>query len=181
MIKKNVPFCDNNGCYVIVAGTLCQCPVVLVNVLTPNHDDESMKKLLSSILKLHSHYLILGVIWTLIDSLLDKPNPKATSPSKMAQALSQFIHPWRFLLLTDKQFTIFSLVRKSHSCIDYFVIDKTSLPSVASIKYLARVNSDHSPTSYTQISNTNPKNSVLGNLTFHFYQIFTSATISLNL
>lgn len=101
MIKKNVPFhpaetfCDNNGCYVIVAGTLCQCPVVLVNVLAPNHDDESMKKLLSSIRKLHSHYLILGGdMNTVIDSLLDKPNPKATSPSKMAQALSQFIHPW---------------------------------------------------------------------------------------
>lgn len=58
LIRKNVPFnpvetiYDNNGRYVIVAGILCQYPVVLVNVYDPNHDDEEFKKkLISSIPK----------------------------------------------------------------------------------------------------------------------------------
>lgn len=121
MIKKNVPFnhvetiCDNNGRYVIVVGTLCQYPVVLVNVYAPNHDDEVfMKNLLSSIPKLHSHYFVLEGDLNTVMNPLDKSNPKSITLSKMAQTLSQFIDqhgyidPWRSLHPTDKQFSFFS-------------------------------------------------------------------------
>lgn len=116
MKSKNAAFsltgtiCDNNGRYVIVVGTLCQYPVVLVNVYAPNYDDEDfMKKLLSSIPKLHSHYLTLvGDMNTVINPLLDKSNSKAATPS-IAQTLSQFmaqcgyIDHWQSLHPTDKQ------------------------------------------------------------------------------
>lgn len=130
----------------MVVGTLCQHPVVLANAYAPNHDDEDfMKKLLSSIPKLHSHHLILGGdMNTVLNPLLDKSNPKTATPAKMAQTLSQFmsqyscIDPWRSLHPTDKQFSFFSHVHKTHSRIDYFIIDKSFLSSAVYTNYFGK-------------------------------------------
>lgn len=100
MIRKNVPFkpdktvCDNDGHYIIVAGTLCQYPVILVNVYAPNYDEKDVRKKLSSIPNLHSHYSVLDGD---MNPVLDKSNPKTAAPSKMAQTLSQFMNQYGYI------------------------------------------------------------------------------------
>ena len=159
LINKNVNFipsntiCDTNGRYIIVTGSLCHTPVVLVSVYAPNWDDlEFMKKLISSLPDLRTHKLIFGGdINCVLDPRVDRSNPRIVSLSKMATALSTFldqcgcIDPWRTTHPNDRQYSCYSHKYKTYSRIDYFFIDKTLLPAVISTEYSSIVHSDHSP------------------------------------
>ena len=142
---------DTGGRYVIVTGTLCQIPVVLVNVYAPNWDDASfVNNLLSSIPSLDTHRLILGGdLNTAICPLLDKSNPRNQQQSAMARAFDVFmkengcVDPWRNRNPQGRTFSFFSNLHKTFTRIDYYFIDRFFLPAVESCDYTAIVISDH--------------------------------------
>lgn len=158
LIKRNVQFTstsitsDPNGRFIIVSGVLYQKPVVLVSVYAPNWDDHNFfKLLLSNIPNLNSHLLVLGGdLNCVMDPKCDRSSSRPMTPSKSAQTLSTFmdqfgyVDPWRSLHPLARQYSFFSHRHRSFSRIDYFIIDKTVLPSVISVQYSPITVSDHS-------------------------------------
>ncbi len=158
-ISKKIQFVATNvisdpcGRYVMVVGSLFHTPVLLVNVYAPNWDDvDFASKLLASLPNLNTHQLILGGdLNCAIDPSLDRSNPKAASPSKMAKCFSTFmedngyVDPWRFSNPESKVFSFFSQVHFTLSRIDYFWVDRAYLSSIKCIDYLPIIISDHAP------------------------------------
>ncbi len=158
LINKKVQFsstdviADRNGRYLIVAGTLMQKKILLVNVYAPNFDDvEFANRLLGNIPFLNTHLLILGGdLNCVLDPVLDRSNPRNLIQSAMSKTFSYFmkqnglIDPWRFRNPSIKKFSFFP-VHQSFSRIDYFFIDSTLNSCVNSSDYLGMVISDHSP------------------------------------
>lgn len=144
---------DPQGRFIIVSGRLFHSPVVLVCIYAPNWDDaEFFKKIMSLLPDLNSQRLIFGGDMNCVmQTSLDRSNPRPIPTSKMAQALSSLmthigcVDPWRFLNPNKKEFSCFSHVHQSYSRIDYFFIDKCLLHSVKSVQYSAIVESDHAP------------------------------------
>lgn len=144
---------DPQGRYVMVLGSLNNVTVVLVNLYTPNWDDEAfVGKVISLLPNLNTHHLILGGdLNCTINPLLDKSSQKRDAPSKMAKAFSSFmsrtgcVDPWLFLYPEAKQFSFYSQVHKTFSRIDYFFIDSYLLSSVTYTEYSTIVISDHAP------------------------------------
>lgn len=144
---------DPGGRYIIVSGTLNQMPVVLVSVYAPNWDSPNfMSTLFSHLPNLNSHHLILGGdLNCVVDSSLDRSQPRSTMPSAMSKTLLTLmdrvgcVDPWRFFHPKTKDFSYFSTVHQVYSRIDFFFIDKTLLPLVRSTDYTAIVISDHAP------------------------------------
>lgn len=144
---------DPQGRYIIVAGHLFHTPVALVNVYAPNWDDpDFFKKILTLLPNLNTHLLVFGGDMNcVIDTTLDRSNPKTTQMSKMSRELSNIMcqlgcaDPWRFFNPSKKEFSCFSHVHQTYSRIDYFFIDKRLLPAVKTIDYSAIVESDHAP------------------------------------
>ena len=109
LINKNVQFssthviADRNGRHLIVAGTLMQKKVLLVNVYAPNFDDvDFANRLLSNIPFFNTHLLILGGdLNCIFDPILDRSNPHNLTQSAMSKTFSDFmkqnglIDPWR--------------------------------------------------------------------------------------
>lgn len=159
LIHKSILFtpskviCDPQGRFLIVPGSLFNIPIILVNAYAPNWDDSSfISKLFSLIPDLDTHRLILaGDFNTVIDPSMDRSCPKTLTRSKMSQILSDLTHkigcvdPWRFLYPQKKDFSFYSNVHHTYSRIDYFFIDKTFLPAVEKVEYMAIVESDHAP------------------------------------
>lgn len=110
---------DPGGRYIIVSGTLNQMPVVLVSVYAPNWDSPNfMSTLFSHLPNLNSHHLILGGdLNCVVDSSLDRSQPRSTMPSAMSKTL---------LTLMDRV-----------GCVDpsFTLKLKTSLISLLSIKF----------------------------------------------
>uniref|UniRef100_A0A1A8UGS9 exodeoxyribonuclease III n=1 Tax=Nothobranchius furzeri TaxID=105023 RepID=A0A1A8UGS9_NOTFU len=159
LINKKVQFsstnviADGNGRYIIVAGTLMQKKVLLVNVYAPNFDDaEFANKLLSNIPFLNTHLLIFGgdLNCVFVPSL-DRSGPRNLTPSSMSKTFSDFmiqndlVDPWRLRNPTIKKISFFSQVHQSYSRIDYFFIDRTLNSCVTNSDYSGIVISDHSP------------------------------------
>lgn len=142
---------DSKGRYVVVTGTLCQIPVILVSVYAPNWDDACFaNNLLSSLPNLNTHRLILGGdLNCVMNPLLDRSSPRTHQQSAMSKAFSVFIQengcvdPWRDKNPHAKKFSFFSNVHNTFSRIDYFFIDQFFLPAVESCDYTAIVISDH--------------------------------------
>lgn len=155
---------DSNGCYVIVMGSLFQTPVILVSVYALNWDDvHFMKNLLSSLPNLNTHYLILGGDMNCVIDLQLNTCTRTVLPSKLSRALSSFmdqcgcIDPWRFLHPVDKQFSFFSHIHHSYTCIDNFFIHKTLLLFLVSDEYSAIAIYDHAPVALELTFKTKPK------------------------
>ena len=96
---------DKQGRFIIVSGVLNNVAVVLVNIYAPNWDDEAfLGKIIPLLPDLTRYRLILaGDLNCAICPTLDKSCPKRSTPSKLANAFSQFMNqvgcsdPWRFL------------------------------------------------------------------------------------
>ena len=138
----------------MVAGTLMQRKVLLVNVYAPNFDDvEFANRLLSNIPYLNTHLLIFGGdLNCVFDPILDRSSPRNLSQSAMSKTFSDFmkqnglIDLWRSRNPSTKKFSFFSQVHHLYSRIDYFFIDSTLNSCVnSSDDYLGIVISDHSP------------------------------------
>lgn len=159
LLSKKVQFtstnviADKNGRYLIVAGTLMQKKVLLVNVYAPNFDDvEFANRLLSNLPFLNTHLLIFGGdLNCVFDPKLDRSNPRNLTQSAMSKTFFDFmrqnslVDPWRSRNLSIKKFSFFSRVHQSYSRIDYFFIDSALNPCVVSSDYLGIVISDHAP------------------------------------
>ncbi|KAF4087388.1 hypothetical protein AMELA_G00094960, partial [Ameiurus melas] len=85
---------DVNGRYIIVAGTLMQRQVLLVNVYAPNFDDvEFANRLLSNLPFLNTHLLIFGGdLNCVFDPNLDRSNPRTQNRSAMSKTFSDFMY-----------------------------------------------------------------------------------------
>lgn len=159
LINKRVQFSssnvitDRNGRYIIVAGTLMQKKVLMVNIYAPNFDDvDFANRLLSNIPNLNTHLLILGGdLNCVFDPILDRSNPRNLTQSATCKTFSDFmtqnglVDPWRSRNPHTKKYSFFSQVHSSFSRIDYFFIDNTLNSCVLFSDYLPIVISDHSP------------------------------------
>lgn len=127
--------------------------MILVNVHAPNWDDDKfIDRIVSLMPSLDLQQLIFGGdLNCVINPILDRSNPKSTTPSKMAKSLSHFmdqmgsVDPWRALFPQHQCFSFFSPVHHSYSRIDNFFIDRMFLPYVTKTEYLTIVESDHAP------------------------------------
>lgn len=159
LINKRVQFtplkimADKNGTYLIVVATLCNNPVLLVNVYAPNFDNPGFTDKLWSILPfLDTHLLILaGDLNCVIDPTLDRSNPRTLAQSSMSKSIPDFmskngfVDPWRFYNPSARTYSFYSQVHQSFSRIDYFFIDNSLIPKVTASDYHAIVISDHAP------------------------------------
>lgn len=159
LVNKNTPLitsdtiADPNGRFIIVIGSLFNVPLVLACVYAPNWDDQNFfRKFLHSLPQINTHHLLLGGdINTVLDPVMDRSSNKQSSTSKSAQTLQSYLNTygvvdiWRFLNPSTKHYSFFSPVHQTYSRIDYFFIDKKSVPNVTSCKYESIVISDHSP------------------------------------
>lgn len=132
LINKKVQFtstkviADRNGRYLIVAGTLMQKSVLLVNVYAPDFDDvEFANRLLSNILFRNTHLLILGVLDPcVLDPMLDRSNYCNLAQPAMSKIFSEIMKqndlsdPWRFLNSSNKKNSFFSQVHHVKKCGD---------------------------------------------------------------
>lgn len=110
LVNKRVNFSvsktitDKNGRFLIVAGALYCNPILLVNIYAPNYDDPNFTdRLFGNLPFLNTHILILGGdLNCVIDSSLDRSNPRSLTQSSMSQSISDFmvknglVDPWRF-------------------------------------------------------------------------------------
>ena len=161
LINKRVQFttskiiADKNGRYLIIAGTLCHNPILLVNIYAPNFDDPAFTdRLFANLPYLNTHLLILGGdLNCVIDPALDRSNPRLQAQSSMSKSISEFmlkngcVDPWRFYNPQLKEFSFFSHVHQSYSRIDYFFVDSSLISKVISSEYHSIVISDHAPLS----------------------------------
>lgn len=159
LINKNVPFvmssveADSAGRYIIVVGKLNNTPVILANLYAPNWDDSTFfTDFFSRLPNIDTHHLILGGDMNCVLSpTLDRSSPRATTSSKAAQAIKQFLNSysmtdtWRFRNPTRKSYSFYSPVHKTYSRIDYFFLDNELLSLVRECEYQAIVISDHAP------------------------------------
>lgn len=99
MFNKRIQFqstdviADKDGRYIIVAGTLMQTKVVLVNVYAPNFDGVSFSnRLLGNIPHLNTHLLIFGGdLNCVFDPGLDRSSPRSIPLLAMAKSFSDFM------------------------------------------------------------------------------------------
>ncbi len=84
---------DPLGRYIVVSGKLFHTPVVLVCVYAPNWDDaDFFKKILSLLPDLSTRHLIFGGDMNCVmDTSLDRSNPKVIPTSKMSRTLSSLM------------------------------------------------------------------------------------------
>ena len=76
----------------IVKGSLCHKPFLLVNVYTPNWDDvDFANRLLAFLPNLKTQLILGGDFNCVIDHSLDRSSPKIITPSKMSQSFSMFM------------------------------------------------------------------------------------------
>ena len=159
LIGKSIQFSaskvisDKNGRYLIVTGTLFHIPILLVNIYAPNFDDpQFMNKLFERLPSLNNSLLIVGGDMNcVIESNLDRSNPRTLTPSLTSRSLSDFMSkngctdPWRFYNPRTKEYSFFSQMHQSSSRIDYYFIDAKLIPKVLSVNYHPIVISDHAP------------------------------------
>lgn len=89
LIRRGIQFVpdktitDGSGRYLIVRGTLCNTPILLVNIYAPNFDDPNfMHTLFSSIPSLNTHLMIMGGdLNCSIDPVLDRSHTHTLSRS----------------------------------------------------------------------------------------------------
>uniref|UniRef100_A0A3B1JFC8 Reverse transcriptase domain-containing protein n=1 Tax=Astyanax mexicanus TaxID=7994 RepID=A0A3B1JFC8_ASTMX len=161
LIRKNIPFehlltkKDPNGRYLIVTGTILSRHVTFLNLYAPNFDDPSFFR---SVFKLipdmaTTHLVIGGDFNCVLDPFMDKQSPPAGSPSNSTTVLNKLIQSlnivdiWRLQNPTGKDFSFFSNVHKTHSRIDYFLIDSKLATLASSSDYHSILISDHCPVS----------------------------------
>lgn len=145
---------DQNGRYLIVRGLLNQRPVTLINVYGPNFDDPGFfQTLFRAIPNLSDSKVIMGGDFNcVVDPLTDRQRPQLHQ-SKSSTTLNSLmkgynlVDIWRLLNPPKKDFSFFSSVHKSHSRIDFFLLDFSLLSSVSGSSYHNIVISDHSPVS----------------------------------
>lgn len=160
LIGKSVPFeqtrviSDREGRYLIILGTICRVPVLLVNVYAPNFDSPTfLNNLFENLPSLNEvSFIFGGDMNCVIDTQLDRSKP-SLARSQMAGTLHSFmsnngyVDPWRFRHPTGVQYSFYSHVHQTFSRIDYFFIDANLMPKVADVSYHPIIISDHAPLS----------------------------------
>ncbi len=101
---------------------------------------------------MHSQVIMAGDYNCVLNAKLDT-HPCRTITSKSAGVLSNYmqklnlIDSWRVLHPSDHDFSFYSLVHKTYSRIDFFLIDSRLLQHVVSTEYHNILLSDHAPVS----------------------------------
>lgn len=157
LINKNIPFNvvksdkDRFGRYVYLNGVLYGEEVSLLNVyFPPNFSPEFLISTLAKFSVYPSETLIIGGDFNcLMNPLMDKwpvRNPFHTKQSKALVAICKeldYLDVWRTLNPTQRDFTFYSAPHKCHTRIDYFLINKLFLQSVACCELGNILVSDH--------------------------------------
>ncbi len=158
LFRKNVSFIhtstisDPIGRFFIVVGVLNSTPITFVNIYAPNFDDPLFfKKVFNVIPNISDTNILIGGDLNLtLDPLLDKQSSKSPHLSNASACLntlminSNLVDIWRLTHPTTRDYSFFSPVHKSHSRIDYFLLDAKLLSTVVSVSYHPIVISDHS-------------------------------------
>lgn len=74
-----------------------------------------------------------------------------------SMSLNGCADPWRYQHPQSREYSFFSHVHHSFSCIDYFFIDRALLPRVASSEYLPIIISDHGPLALDIVLSIQPR------------------------
>ena len=81
---------------------------------------------------------------------LDRSSNKSQNPSRSSGVVRDFMTQcgltdvWRFQFPHPKDYSFFSNVHHTYTCINYFLVDNRLLPKVKTISYSSIVISDHS-------------------------------------
>lgn len=143
---------DPDGRYLILIGHINSVPVTLIDIYGPNFDcPEFFHKVFNSIPNLNNtNVIVAGDMNCVLDTNLDKSFSTTIQQSKSGKFLNttlknlNIVDIWR-LSPKGREYSFFSPVHKSYSCIDYFFLDSKLISAVKDSTYHPILISDHSP------------------------------------
>uniref|UniRef100_A0A8C5MVH8 Reverse transcriptase domain-containing protein n=1 Tax=Leptobrachium leishanense TaxID=445787 RepID=A0A8C5MVH8_9ANUR len=159
LISKEVPFVvdatmeDEGGRFLFVRGSILDSMYTFASIYLPNKKQHSC---LSRILKALDEFqqgttIIAGDFNVALDPLVDSSTCNSTTPAHVLRSIRRTLHDrrlvdvWRALHPTERDYSYFSQVHRTHTRIDYFFmqyhnLDLTSLATVEATTW-----SDHAP------------------------------------
>lgn len=146
-------FCDVEGRYVMVVGTIGGLKITILNVYAPNEDCPHFFKKIAHLLAECGEGLVLigGDFNCVVNNKLDKL-PITTKPQcRMSKSLTNMIKElglvdvWRLLHPSERDFTFMSQVHGSYSRLDYFLTLKKDAFRIKDSTIEPMTISDHSP------------------------------------
>lgn len=105
---------------------------------------------------------VVGILGVMSLCFFYRSQPRSLTQSTMSKSIldfmlqNGFVDPWRFYNPQGREYSLFSQVHQSYSCIDYFFIDASLTPKVTSSEYHSIVTSDHVPLSLNIIFSERP-------------------------
>ena len=163
LIKRGTPFTctdsyiDPLGHFIILRGTWHSRDITLCTLYAPNaHQHRFLSRVLTRLAKSPHDLLVVGGDFNLPhsatwDRLVVNPRAsqtKALRDSKLFRQLTRkhaLFDAWRALHPGDRQFTFYSSPHHTHSRIDYFLVNNTTLRVTDSAQILPISWSDHAP------------------------------------
>ncbi len=146
---------DPNGRFIILTGHINSLPVTGVNIYEPNTDDPAFFHKVFDLIPDDdmSHTLIGGDFNCYLDSDLDRVS--AVSPPNILtpQTLNNLTNSKKLVDLrrtqhpSNRDYSLYSHVHKSHAQIDYFLVDFRLISNIIHTKYRNIIISDNSPVS----------------------------------
>uniref|UniRef100_A0A8C5PHV9 Endonuclease/exonuclease/phosphatase domain-containing protein n=1 Tax=Leptobrachium leishanense TaxID=445787 RepID=A0A8C5PHV9_9ANUR len=159
LFAKDVPFlleaemADEGGRFIFVRGSILDTTYTFASIYLPNKKQHSC---LTRIMHLLDNFqkgitVLAGDFNVALDPLVDSSIGASTTPSHVLRTIRRTLHEhrlvdvWRALHPTDRDYSYFSQVHKTHSCIDYFFMHDHNLNLSRSTDILATTWSDHAP------------------------------------
>lgn len=144
---------DSEGRWLIVRLKINEVSVTLFNVYAPTKPDvEFWPHITSLLMSIDSPYVIFGGDCNQVhDSYIDRASKTSFFPSQMHQQFTNLISQrslvdsWRLCYPQLREYTFFSPVHTSQSCIDYLFVSKALTQSILHADIGSILISDHAP------------------------------------
>lgn len=146
-------FCDKEGRYVMVIGSIGGIKITLLNLYAPNEDNPNFFKKMASLIadKAEGIILIGGDFNCVLRAAVDRLPAGSGSKSQKSLALLTLmgelglVDVWRSLHRKERDFTFFSQVHCTHSRLDMFLMSVADSFRVTECNIEAITISDHAP------------------------------------
>ncbi|KAJ1109237.1 hypothetical protein NDU88_006600 [Pleurodeles waltl] len=144
---------DGDGRYMMVAGLLDSCKILLLNAYAPNIDaPEFFQDIHSHIGLFHvDHVLVRGDFNLAMDTAMDTTSHAPTSKPCSLRALKDLCNTftlldlWRLFGTDTLAYTFLSVYHGTWLCIDYWLFTSAAAQWITAVRHLPQTRSDHSP------------------------------------
>lgn len=153
----NSTITDPEGRYIIINISINNTPITICSVYGPNVDDPIFFHNMFSLLYNHSNspIIVAGDFNTVLDPFIDRSSNKNNKTWQFSETIKKFMEDfalgdsWRLQNPTTKQYTYFSSVHRSYSCIDFSLNSNSIMSQISNQQIHPITISDHAPISFT--------------------------------